>query len=364
MKKEWQKARSRENAPLVVPDLGLTSSPWENVYWFARMLTNSDKYGAVGTDSATMLLISIGIRSILNFEKREETAVEVSMNFIENLLLRQWSETKKAMAVKQLIEDVRKRVISTSDLEVLSLTCERILVTINESMKIIPNDEVIDVQSMASAVLRTKGEYGLEEIINGWDDFAVREYLAAERNEVVKHSSRLRSELTGALSMIEIDLILTAFCQEFERRLGQKRKGRAGRGVESVTSLILDFYGVKTTRAPEHFTAALEVDRWIKCSDGWLIGISCKRTLRERWKQAYTTDLGLLDRHKIKYIWHLITFDRDLSDEKLTEMGSHRVIFYLPDDSERYQFAAKHLGMQSYVRAMSKFVEDIRLEQS
>jgi hypothetical protein len=81
--------------------------------------------------------------------------------------------------------------------------------------------------------------------------------------------------------------------------------------------------------------------------------------LRERWKQAYTTDLGLLDRHKIKYIWHLITYDRDLSDDKITEMGSHRVIFYLPDDSDRYKTASKHPGMQDYVKPMTCFVKDL-----
>jgi len=26
-------------------------NPWRNVYWFARMLINGDKYGGVGTDS-------------------------------------------------------------------------------------------------------------------------------------------------------------------------------------------------------------------------------------------------------------------------------------------------------------------------
>lgn len=101
------------------------------------------------------------------------------------------------------------------------------------------------------------------------------------------------------------------------------------------------------------------IDRWIKCKDGWHIGISCKRTLRERWKQAYTTDIGLLDRHKIKALWHLITYDRDLSDDKITEMGSHRAILYLPDNSERYLTTKDHPGMKNYVRPMTQFVSDL-----
>jgi hypothetical protein len=155
---------------------------------------------------------------------------------------------------------------------------------------------------------------------------------------------------------------LTSFCQEFERRVGQKRKGRAGRGVEGVTSFILDYYKIKASEKPEHFTTGLEIDRWVKTKSGWYIGISCKRTLRERWKQAYTTDLDLLNQHKIKALWHVMTFDRDLSDDKLTEMGSHRAIFYLPDLSDRYQSASTHTGMSNYVRPLTSFVQDLKKE--
>lgn len=70
--------------------------------------------------------------------------------------------------------------------------------------------------------------------------------------------------------------ILTAFCQEFERRVGQKRKGRAGRGVENATSFILDYYDIKTSAAPEHFTTGLEIDRWVRTDEGWYIGISLR----------------------------------------------------------------------------------------
>lgn len=40
----------------------ILESPWDNVYWFARMLIASDKYGGVGTDTATMIQIATAIR--------------------------------------------------------------------------------------------------------------------------------------------------------------------------------------------------------------------------------------------------------------------------------------------------------------
>lgn len=36
----------------------VTQSPWDNVYWFARMLIASDKYGGVGSDRKTMLALA------------------------------------------------------------------------------------------------------------------------------------------------------------------------------------------------------------------------------------------------------------------------------------------------------------------
>lgn len=63
---------------------------------------------------------------------------------------------------------------------------------------------------------------------------------------------------------------------------------------------------------------------------------------------------------RIKELWHVLTYDKDLSDEKITEIGSHRAILYLPDDSPRLRNAINHPGMKNYVRPMSKFVEGLK----
>ena len=51
-----------------------------------------------------------------------------------------------------------------------------------------------------------------------------------------------------------------------------------------------------------------------------MIGISCKRTLRERWKQLSQADRGTLSRFKINELWHLITYDKDLTDDKIVRL--------------------------------------------
>ena len=38
----------------------------------------------------------------------------------------------------------------------------------------------------------------------------------------------------------------------------------------------------------------------------------------ERWKQVSSADPDTLSKHKIKEIWHLITYDNDLSDDNIS----------------------------------------------
>lgn len=150
--------------------------------------------------------------------------------------------------------------------------------------------------------------------------------------------------------------------QEIERRIGQKRKQRAGGSLEDVTSVLLKHFSIPTTHKPAHFQADVEVDKWVKTADGWLIGISCKRTLRERWKQVSSADYSVLSRYKIKEIWHVITYSSDLSEDKLVTLGAGRQVFYLPDESPAYLQFSTHLGMEKYVRPMSQFVSDLRAQ--
>lgn len=282
------------------------------------------------------------------------------METVRRILMNRWERTRKQDAVEALCEDLSRHLLSL----VLAFTCEHILIPTSDALRDIPDNDRKFAESIVQALLKTKGEAALPTVINLWDDLGSYGCMTAERTEIVRIFGLLRNHVRAMnLNELEENLILTAFCQEFERRVGQKRKGRAGRGVESVTSLILEHFEFsRTSEGPEHFTTGLEVDRWVKCKDGWYIGISCKRTLRERWKQAYTTDIDLLNRHKIKALWHVVTFDRDLSDDKLTEMGSHRARLYLADDSPRYLSASRHPGMSVYVRPISRFVSDLREE--
>src|SRR5687767_241690 len=108
------------------------------------------------------------------------------MNYIRQVLYDRWHRTKKLGLVEKLVDDLAEKMVTFADLEVFVVTCERVLLTINESLSVIPNDDKIFAYSYATALLQTKGERGLAEIINLWDDLGIQGCLAAERAEVVK----------------------------------------------------------------------------------------------------------------------------------------------------------------------------------
>jgi hypothetical protein len=349
-------------------ELGQSNSillnPWRNAYWFMRMLINSDKYGAIGKDNRLMNMLAKGMQSIL-----EQTTVSATDRlalckaYMHSTFQDYFTKkTGRSQRIELLLQDISHKLITEDDINVFILSVQNLLVPINIAMTTIPNDDRIFTVNLAKTYLDELGEQGLATVINMWDDAGVEGCLNAEREAVVQGFTHLRRDLEHLCDM-DANIVLTAFVQEFERRLGQKRKGRAGGSLEDVASFLFDYYGLKATHQPEHFQADIEIDKWIRCNDKWLIGISCKRTLRERWKQVSSANSDILSKFKIKQIWHLITYDEDLSDDKVTLLGGQRHIFYLPDNSRRLQYIRQHLGMTNYVRPMSEFIKNIKQEQ-
>lgn len=335
---------------------------WHNVYWFSRMLIGGDKYGAIGKESELLAKIASSMRLIAEKNRGEDTLL-LQKKTLRNILEERFKNSvSRHKRILQFLDELDEEITTLEDMEVFVLTCENIMIPLNQAIQNIPSNDREYTLNIAKSYLDVKGESGLATIISLWDDLGVRGCLTAERTEIVRAFAALRMLLTKNYRTDDEDkdIVLTAFVQEFERRAGQKRKQRAGGSLEDVTSFILDYYNIKRAESPEHFQADIEVDNWIKTKDGWLIGISCKRTLRERWKQVSSADANVLSKFKIKHIYHVVTYDEDLSDDKLTLLGGLRHIFYLPDNSRRLEYASSHIGMKDYVRPISQLINDIK----
>ena len=339
--------------------------PWKNAYWFARMLINNDKYGAVGKNTSFLVTLATRLRFIIDDETvtDSEEKVRLCQRAITNeVLLKFKKATKKLERLNLFCSDINVLIHTIEDVKVFILTLESIMIPTNQYLTHVPSNDREFAEATARTYLDELGPKGLASVLILWDDLGVNGCLTAERLLIVQAFAELR-HLIKDFSETQENEILTAFVQEFERRLGQKRKSRAGGSLEDVASFLFTYYGVEAAQKPEHFQADIEVDKWFKCKDGWLIGISCKRTLRERWKQVTSADRGVLSKFKIKQIWHLVTYDEDLSDEKIALLGGLDHIIYLRDDSRILSAAHTNIGLTRYVRKMSGFVHDIRHEQ-
>jgi len=340
-----------------------SNSPWYSAYWFSRMLINGDKYVAIGKEPKLLTLITSSLNLVVN-ENKGKTNLSLQKQVLRNIIEERYSKSKtKNPNVQLLLTDLEKEITTQEIMDVFILTCDHILVPLQQAIANIPSDDREFTLNIAKAYLDDKGKEGLIDVISLWDDLGVKGCLNAERKEIIRAFATLRVLLTNKnIPENEKDIVLTAFTQEFERRAAQKRKSRAGGSLEDVTNFIFDYFNIKCAEKPEHFQTDIEVDNWIKTKDGWLIGISCKRTIRERWKQVSSADASILSKFKIKHIYHIVTYDDDLSDDKLTLLGSQRHIFFLPDNSRRLQYAINHLGLKDYVKPISSIIDVIELQ--
>ncbi len=344
------------------------NSPWRNAYWFARMLLNTDQYGAIGKRDSLMSSLVSEIEAIIEQHfLTDEEKFKICLEIIRNKIgAAAKTGTKTALLFHDLIVALESELHSITDIIVFVITIKYIVQPTNYALNNVPNDDIEFCHTTAKNILDTLGKENVGKVISIWDTLGVRGCLDAERREVIREFTKLRANLSAISvprSTLEDNAILTTFAQEFERRAGQKRKARAGGSLEDISTFLFDYYGFKSHEKPDHFQTDLEVDKWFKCKDGWSIGISCKRTLRERWKQVSSADSNTLSRYKIKEIWHLITYDRDLSDDKITMLGQQRQVFYLADESPVYQHAKEHIGMHAFVRPLSQLIDDIKREQ-
>ena len=321
--------------------------------------------GLLRSDMAIMLHFGSALDMLLSIP---DPKISASKNAIWELLGGvHRSGTQAASKVEKLIEYLDPLIDTCEDLEVLKFTVDYIIIPANVLLERVPTDDKEVTECMIRGYLAEEGEVGLENVILMWDQTDQQWYIETERVVVVAGFRLLRETLDDLLrankfTQMDADQTLTAFVQEFERRLVRGvRPGRAGRSLEDVTGVILDHFGIKDfVDAPEHIKTVFEVDKVIPLPDGWRIGVSCKRTLRERWKQSASLNEQRLDAEKIRNTLHVITYTSDLTVPKIKAIGESRGIVYIPDDDHFLRNHGSDPEVSGYIRPMTAFISDLR----
>lgn len=341
-------------------------SAYEKVYWFARALIDEET-GGKGADINAMTLLNRALDIEIESGAPD---VNVAKKQIRAILEgKHRPGTKIAAKVARLADELDGLIESPIDLEVLRFTITHILIPTNILLQSVPTDDRSFAELIIRSHLEESQEAALIHVIETWDRLGSKGAMKRERDAIVAGFRILRRildkmESEGRIGVIDSEQALTAFIQEFERRLSRGvRPKRAGRSLEDVTGVILDHFQISNyTDAPAHIRTAFEVDKMIQLADGWKLGVSCKRTLRERWKQAATLDTNLLDKHKIRNVLHVITYPGDLSKQKVMEIGHSRGVLYIPDDSDFYVTHRNDPELAGCLRPISRFISDLKSE--
>lgn len=141
---------------------------------------------------------------------------------------------------------------------------------------------------------------------------------------------------------------------QIEFRMGQKRKASAGSTFEKVIRYLLTILNIKCEKATGNIKKLNRMDIVIPDQSTALnypdkaIFISCKRTLRERWKQA-------IPEQNKGWKMYLLTLDDDLPEDKANEFDKHGLIVYVKDDVK----IKKHLSEKTWIRRLSDLPKDI-----
>ena len=154
--------------------------------------------------------------------------------------------------------------------------------------------------------------------------------------------------------LAEIFISFAELVQRLEKDLGNMRKARGGAIFEKSVIELLKYIGIPCQAPKGEVREKLRrVDVVVPSEDIALntpdkaVFITCKRTLRERWKQEVPS-AGPNQR------FYLVTIDHKLSDKKVKEIGSKGLIVYVRDELKEENFKNFH-----WVRKLSDLPKDL-----
>lgn len=235
------------------------------MYWFSRYLMNTDQYGALGKNKEPQLLNLVAV--LENFLAQENFADDDKLRLLKNTLAAEiismtGAGTKARGLALNLTRRLEREIQTIDDAAVFCVAVKYVVAPINHALALAPSSDKEFCSTAAKNILDTFGEKKVGLLIEIWDDLDVKGCLDAERALVVEAFMNFSESLTRLNiphSEFDDSVMLTAFVQEFERRLGQKRKARGGNSLETVADFIFNYYGFAAAEGPTHFAADLEV---------------------------------------------------------------------------------------------------------
>jgi hypothetical protein len=153
---------------------------------------------------------------------------------------------------------------------------------------------------------------------------------------------------------VEDARVVSAIAQEYERRAGQSRSSTAGGVFEQALQRIFDRFSIPATGKPAHL-GDLEIDNRVTGPAGD-VGFSCKRTLRERFRQSLSREAEI----DVDEVWFVALLVGDVSADKIFNIRDNSGRLYVPRESFVWERYKNDQSLTYALRPADEFVQDVR----
>lgn len=324
---------------------------WDKVYWILRMLINTDGYDGPGRDTDAMKSISVLVDSLINENHPFFDLKKMVFDELYDLLVPANDESKRSGKRKQFLCDLQSQLLTFEDIRMFGFVCGYMIAAANDVMEAVVS-RTGDAHSarLVKQLLTQNGAHGVSEVIYRLDRKGYEDVLTLERDLLVGAFDRLNRTMQSRRVPVDArSVVSTAFVQEMERRLAQKRKVLAGGGLKSALKLIFKHYKISVVADEKDIDAKFNLDMVVQAYDGRMIGLVAKRTNRDRLKQVSGYASGKILRSvqtpygeiAIDEIWHIMVMDDDLSDKKIRALPKEHRLF-LHESSQRFEDFVKY----------------------
>jgi len=187
-------------------------------------------------------------------------------------------------------------------------------------------------------------------------DFEGEAYqLGAQREPLIEYVHEKIDDLSSDphIEKKEVARIISGIIQEYERRAGQSRASTAGNVLETGLQHIFNQFDIPATGDPAHF-GDLEIDNMVEGPEG-SIGFSCKRTLRERFRQSLSREAEI----GVDEVWFVSLLMADVSKEKLQDISNDGSRIYVPRDSFVWNRYKNNDSLSYTLRPADEFISDV-----
>jgi hypothetical protein len=207
------------------------------------------------------------------------------------------------------------------------------------------NEGIIALHDIAYSIFLQEQEKARNYALEKWSDL--------NENKILE-LGKTKDKLQFAKDLCRMFL---PFANSLEKRFGNSRRSRAGSTLEQIIRILLLMIEIPCQKPSKEAKKKLKrIDIVVPNQKVALeepdkaYFISCKRTLRERWKQA-------IPERKMSWRVFLVTLDEDLSKEKAKEIKKEGFIVYVPDDVKKQ----KHLRGKAWIRKLSALPVDLKI---